>query len=207
MLPKRKINKIFKKNIRNIWLFRAISLIIGLIILFTLYRMEVIAIAFINGQPISFSEILKIFDSNDNENAIDRIIAEKIIEYEAKKRNIKVTSDEISFEIKRIENEAVENGKTLLQLLKESDKTSRDLEKDVRLKIIIYKILSEDIELSEYEIDKFIKNNPDLYKNLSEEETRENVRRLLIDSVLQEKYNTWIKDARATSDIKYIINY
>lgn len=206
MLPKRKLNKILKKNIRNIWLFRSITLIIGLIILFALYRMEVIAIAFINGQPISFTDIVKVYNSKDNENIIDKLIAEKLIEYEARKRNIQVKSEEISKEIALIEKDAIVNGITLAQLLKDSHKSSEDLEKEVRLRIIIYKILSENIELSEREIDNYVKENPELYKNLGEEETREKVRKLLIDAKVDEEYKTWIQEARASSDIRYFIN-
>ena len=207
MFSKRKIIKVLKKKIKNIWLFRALSLVCGIFILYFLYRNEIIAIAFINGQPVTLTEVVKIYTSPEEENVLDRIISEKLIEYEAKKRNIHVRSEEIAEEIARIEKEAISNGMTLAQLLKESDKTAKDLEKDVKIKIIIYKILSEDIELSEYEIDKFIKENPDLYENLSEEETRERVRRLLIDAKLQDEYGSWIQEAKASSEIKYIINY
>jgi hypothetical protein len=205
MFSKRKITKILRERIEDIWLFRTVSLIFGLIILVFLYKTEVIAIAFINGQPITVREVVKVYTSPDKENVLDRIISEKIIEYEAKKRNIQVKSDEIALEIKRIEDEAIANGKTMAQLLQESDKTAKDLEKEIRLKIIIYKILSEDIELSEYEIDRYIKDNPDLYQNLGEEEARERVRKFLIDARLQEEYKTWIQEAKAVSDVKYLI--
>lgn len=207
MFSKRNIHKLLRENIRNIWLFRGISLILGLFILYYLYRNEIIAVAFINGQPISITEVVRIYTSPDKENVFDRIISEKLIEYEAKKRKIQVRSEEISAEIARMEKEAIANGKTMAQLLKESDQTARDLEKNVRLRIIIYKILSEDIELSEHEIDKYIKENPELYENFSQEETRIEVRRLLIDAKLQEEYKSWIQDAKASSEIKYIINF
>lgn len=205
MLNKKKFNKILREKIKDIWLFRLVSLFFGLFILFYLYKNEIIAVVFINGQAISFTEIAKIYSSTDKENMLDKIISEKIIENEAKKRNIEVSKEEIESELLIIEKEAIENGMTMAQLLKEIDKTARDLEKEVRLKIIIYKILSEDIELSEKEIDEYIQNNPELYDNLSEEEIREDVRKLLIDVHINEKYKTWIKQAKASSEIKYII--
>ncbi len=207
MVSKRKISLILKEKIQNVWLYRGISLLFGIIILFYLYKTGVIAIAFINGQPITVSEVVKIYTSPNKENVLDKIISEKIIEYEAKKRNIQIDSEEITSEIARMEKEAIANGKTMAQLLKESGQTTKDLEKNVRLRIIIYKILSEDIVLSELEIDKYIEENPDLYKNLSREEAREGVRKLLIDSKLQDKYQTWIKEAKASSDIQYLIKF
>ena len=149
MLLKTKISRILKENIKNIWLFRAISLLCGIFILYFLYRNEIIAIAFINGQPITLSDIVKVYSSPDENNFLDRIISEKVIEYEAKKRNIKVMKEEIEEEVLKIEREALANGNTLAQILEESDQTTKDLEKNIRLRIIIYKILSENIELSE----------------------------------------------------------
>ena len=205
MLLKTKISRILKENIKNIWLFRAISLLCGIFILYFLYRNEIIAIAFINGQPITLSDIVKVYSSPDENNFLDRIISEKVIEYEAKKRNIKVMKEEIEEEVLKIEREALANGNTLAQILEESDQTTKDLEKNIRLRIIIYKILSENIELSEEEIDRFVRDNPELYESLSEEETRDEVRKLLIDAKIKEEYKTWIREAKASSEIRYLI--
>lgn len=207
MLTKRRLIKLMKEKIRNVWLFRVVSLISGLAILFTLYKMDIIAIAFINGQPISVSEVIKIYTSDDKESVLDKIIAEKLLEYEAKKRNIQVTADEVAREIERAEKRAIENGMTMAQLLEESDQTAKELEKNTRLRIIVYKILSEDIELSEDEIDDYIRENPQLYENLNEDDVREDIRRLLIDAKLNDEYNTWIQEAKASSEVQYLFRH
>ncbi len=207
MPSKRKIKRLLKEKIRNIWLLRGLSFIFCIFLLAYLYKSEIIAIAFINGQPITVSEVIKIYTSPDKENVLDKIISEKLLEYETKKRNIRIKSEEIKNEMSRMEKEAVANGITMAQLLKESDQTAKDLEKNVRMRLIIYKILSEDIDLSENEVDKYLNENPQLYENLSKEEAREGVRRLLIDAKVQDEYKTWIREAKASSVVKYIFKY
>ncbi len=201
------IKRIFKIKISNIWLFKSASLIFVIFILLSLYKRGVIALAFINGQPISISDVIRYFESKDKNNIIDKIISEKLIEYEAKKRNIIVKQEEIRSEILKIEKEALTNGKTLAQILKESNQTASDLERNVRLRIIVYKILSQDIDLSEDEIDKFIRENPELYENMSREEAREGVRKLLLDSKIKERYDSWIEEVKASSKIDYFIKF
>ncbi len=209
MLPKvpKKIEKLLQKEVTETPAFKVATLVLGLAILYFLYSKGILAIAFVNGQPITITEVVKFYQKEKTGNVIDKLIAEKVLEYEAKKRNIQVSVEEIQSEISQIEKEALENGKTLFQLLKESDKTAQDLEKEVRLKIIVYKILAEDIELTEEEVDEFLRENPELYKNLGRNEARERVRRLLLDAKVQSEYQTWIRQAKAESDIKYFLKF
>jgi parvulin-like peptidyl-prolyl isomerase len=204
---RKKIEKLLKKEVTETPAFKVATLLLGLTILYFLYHKGILAVAFVNGQPITITEIAKFYRKEKTGNVLEKIIAEKIIYYEAKKRNIQVSVEEVNTEIAQIEKEALENGKTMVQLLKESDKSAEDLEKEVRTKLIVYKILAEDIELSEDEIDKFLKDNPELYKNLGKQEARERVRRLLIDAKIRDEYQTWIQEAKASSDIRYFLKF
>lgn len=205
-IPK-KIKKILNKEVTETTSFKVATLVLGLAILYTLYSKGILAVAFVNGQPITVTEVAKYYRKEKTGNILEKIIAERILEYEAKKRNIQVSVEEVNQEIALMQKEALDNGKTMLQLLKESDQTAEDLEKDVRLKIIVYKILAEDIELSEGEIDKFIRENPELYDTWDKDEARERVRKLLIDAKVQNEYETWIRQARAESDVKYFLKF
>ncbi len=209
MLPKvpKKLVKLLNKEVTETPAFKVATLLLGLAILYFLYNKGILAVAFVNGQPITISEIAKFYQKEKTGNILEKIIAEKIIYSEAKKRNIQVSIEEINTEIAQIEKETLENGKTMIQLLKESDKSAEDLEKEVRTKLIVYKILAENIELSEDEVDKFFKDSPELYKNMGKQEARERVRRLLIDNKIQNEYQTWIQEAKASSDIKYFLKF
>ena len=119
-----KIKKLLYKNIRLELFLKITSTLIAMLILYTLYKRGVLAIAFINGEPVSMIEVANIVSDNGGyKNAVDKLIAQKVIEYEAKKRNIIVKKEEIDQEILAMEIKAIENGRTLAELLKENDQT------------------------------------------------------------------------------------
>lgn len=199
--------RVLKKKIEISYFLKFISTILVIFMLFVIYKKGIVAPLFINGEPVSFSEILKVLTDKEEGNFLDRLIAQKVLEYEAKKRNIVVKTEEVQSEILRIEKEAVENGKTLLQILKEKDQTLADLEKNVRTRILIYKIVEDEVGVSEEEIDEYINQHKELTGDRYSEEVRQEVKRLLLDKKVSEFYRNWIKDTKAKTKVRYIIDY
>ncbi len=72
---------------------------------------------------------------------------------------------------------------------------------------MIYKILSEDVEITEWEIEDYIRQNQHLFKEGEEELVRDEVIRILLDKKVSEMYETWIREAKASSEVKYLIDY
>lgn len=200
------IQKILKKKIEVKRLLKYLSTLIAIIILIVLYKRGIVAPLFVNGEAVTFSEIAKVI-SKDDANYFDQLIAEKIILFEARKRNIEVRKGEIEAEIYKIEKEALENGITLVKLLKEKNTSLEELERNTKTRIMLYKILSEDVEISEWEIEDYIRQNQHLFKEGEEELVREDVIQILLDKKVSEMYETWIREAKAESEVKYIIDY
>jgi foldase protein PrsA len=208
MYPKaQKFRKILKKKISVSDFLKFSGLIVVMLILFSMYKKGIIAPIFINGEPVTAGEILISLEKGGNGNIINKIIAEKVIEIEARKRNIQVRKEEIDAEILRLEKKAIENGTTLLQLLRDSNQTAADLEKNVKLRITVYKILEEDLNVTEKEIDDYIYENKDLYKDEEIEIIRQQTKEMLIQKKVEAKYDTWIKDASANTKIDYLISF
>jgi foldase protein PrsA len=139
-------------------------------------------------------------------NLLDRIVSEKLVELEAKRRNIVVRKEEIDAEVLKFEKEAIENGRTLIQLLEENDQTLAQFEKDTKVRLTIYKILGSSTTFNEDEVDRIIEENPWLYKDDEElEAVREEIKDLLIQRRLDDSYDTWILDAKAQSKVDYFI--
>lgn len=206
---KKKINirKLLKKKIELSRVLKYVSTIVSVFILIIFYQSGIIAPLFINGEPITLSEIRKIVTSKDNQHYFDQLIAEKLIVYEAKKRDIDVRKEEIDDEIKRLEKQAIDNGVTLIQLLKQKDTTIEELERNTRTRLLLYKILSEDIDITEWEIDEYLKQNPYLIKEGEEEIIRNKVYEILLNKKASIKYDSWIKQVKAESEVRYIINF
>lgn len=207
MARRSKIEKILKKKIEVSRLLKYLSTFIAILILVVLYKRGIVAPLFVNGEPITFREIVQVISTDSDTNYLDQLIAEKIILFEARKRNIEVKKEEVEAEIYKIEKEAIESGITLVQLLKERDATLKELEKNTKTRLMLYKILSEDIEITEWEIEDYIRQNQHLFKEGEEELVREEVIRILLDKKVSEMYETWIREAKASSEVKYLIDY
>ena len=207
-ISKAKIRNILNREIKVRVLLKIASTLFAVLILWSLYKKGVVAPVFINGQPVTFGEILKLVqDRGGPKNALDRLIVEKIVEFEAKKRNIVVKKEEIEAEILRTERKALENGKTLTQLLKESDQTIEDLEKNVKLRITIYKIIAKDVDVTEEEIDAEINRNKDLYKGREQEQIRQEVKELLLPQKYEQLYESYYVEAKANTNFDFFIRF
>ena len=201
-----KLGSILKSKIRAISLLKFTTTLTAILILVFLYKNGYIAPFFVGGEPITLREISRIIkDKGGPKNAIDKLIAEKIIEIEAKKRNIMVRSEEIEEELLLEEKRALENGKTLLAMLEESDETIEDLKNNIKLRITLYKILRQDIDVTEEEIDAYIEKNKVIYEEKEKKQIRDGVRKLLLGVKIQTEYETWIREAKAATEINFLV--
>lgn len=175
-------------------------------ILITAYHQGAIAPLFINGRPITFGDIISTYKYHEPGNVVDQVILEKIVAYEAQKRNIVVTKDEVEAEMIRMQQTASDNGKTLYQLYKDSGQTTADIDRNIRTHITIVRILEEDTNITEAEIDHYIDTHPDLYPYKDREDIREQVKKILLQQAVNNKYDTWAKEAKASYKIQYGIN-
>lgn len=206
-ISRQKIDKVLHRKIEVVDFVKFSTTFVAIFILVTLYRKGVIAPIFVNGEPVSFTEILKVLREEGSSNLLDRLLAEKIVEIEAKRRNIEVKKEEIDAEIFKIEKQAIEDGITLNQLLKQRGQNLENLEKNIKLQITVYKLIAEDVEVSENEIDQFIFENRDLYKDKEREQIRSDVKNLLLIRKVEDQYQSWIKDAKANTEINYVVRF
>jgi len=206
MRNNKRIEKILKSKIEVRSLLKYLSTIIAILIMVVLYKRGIVAPLFVNGEPVTFAEIANVISDEDG-SYIDQLIAEKVIQFEARKRNIEVRKEEVEAEMYKIEKEALDNGITLVQLLKDKDTSISELEKNTKTRLMLYKILSEDIEITEWEIEDYIRENNEFLKEGEEEIVRDEVIRILLDKKVSEMYETWIREARAESEVNYLIDY
>ena len=200
---KQHIQKILHAKIELSLLLKILSTILVVYVLVLAYRQGAIAPLFVNGKPITFGDIISGFRYHEPGNVLDQVILEKVVEYEAQKRNIVVTAEEVEAEITRLQNTATENGKTLYQLYKDSGQTTADIDRNARVHLTIIKILEQDTTITEENIDQFIHTHPDLYPYKDREDIRQEVKKILLHEAVNTKYDTWAKEAKAHSSIEY----
>jgi len=195
--------KINNSNFRKI-----LSLTSAIFILLILYRSEIVAPMFVNGEAVTIADIIYSYNKGGVKGLKNRLLEAKILEIEAKKRNIIITKDEIDSELNRAEEEAILSGLTLKEILDNKDQSLSDYQRELKTRLTIYKILSQSTTMDDDAIDKIMEENKWLYNNEKEaEEVREELRKLLIDTQYQFEYQKIIKEAKADSKVNYIFDF
>ncbi len=197
------LQKTLHTKIELALLLKILGTILVVYVLVTAYRQGVIAPLFVNGRPITFGDMITSYKYHEPGNVVDQVILEKIVDYEAQKRNIIVTKEELEAEISRMQQTVSENGRTLYQLAIDSGQTTADINRNIRTHITITKILEQDTDITDEDIDRFINTHPDLYPYKNREEVRQEVKRILLQQAIKDQYDTWAIEAKANYQIEY----
>src|SRR5690606_6184085 len=94
------------------------------------------------------------------------------------------------------------NEESFSQVLQSQGLTPEQFVQELRIQIMVEKMLAEVTSVTDEEFNKFIQDNPDLVENAeNEEETRSQLRQQLAQQKLQTEYNTWMEGLRKDADI------
>lgn len=164
--------------------------------------------AVVNGQPISRIAVVKEAEKQSGRQALDIIVRNTLIEQEARKANISVSNQEIDDEIKRIEDTLSKQGQKLDDILVMQGLTREDVRTDLRLNLLVNKIVGKDVEVTDKEIDDYINTNRELLpQDQSEEELRKVASEQLKQQKLNEKVSTWFESLQTKAKVMYFVQY
>jgi foldase protein PrsA len=185
--------------------------IIGVIFLF-LFGMFIVKnfliAAFVNGQPISRITIIKELERQAGKQTLDGMITRVLIQQEADKKNIIVGQDEIDGEIKTIEDSLKEQQTTLDAALQLQGMTKDDLIKDIRLQLIVQKLVEEKVKLSDEEVKAYAKENEDFFpEDATEEERIEDAREQLKQQQISVETQKLIDELQKNAKTIYFVSY
>lgn len=114
----------------------------------------------VEGERITKSDLYDTLVGTYGPSALDNIITKKVIDKEAEKRKVEVTSKEVNAEVDTYkENYGGEDG--LKSALKSSGLTLDDLKDDIETNIKIEKLMQKDIKVSEKEVKSYFEENKD----------------------------------------------
>ncbi len=183
-----------------------IAVIIVLAALAYYYKSLFIA-ATINGSPITRLAVIEELERVSGKQALDSLITKKIINDEAIKRGISVTSAEVDAEIKIIEDQIKAQGQTLVQVLAAQSMKMEDLKQQILTKKILEKILVDKLQVTETEIVQFIKDNKVTIPKGQEEAFKNQIIAQLKQQKLSTEAQKFIDSLKSQSVIKYFTNY
>jgi len=183
-----------------------IAVIIILAALVYYYKGLFIA-ATINGSPITRLAVIKELEKASGKQALDSLITKKLINNEAIKKGISITSEEVDAEIKTIEDQIKAQGQTLEQALATKNMKLEDLKQQILTRKTLEKILADKLQVTEDEITKFITDNNVAIPQGQEEAYRTQIIAQLKQQKLNIEAETLITSLRSGATIKYFTNY
>ncbi len=182
-------------------------MLLGAFIGFAFYYKGVFVAATVNGSPVTRLSVIMELEKQGGKNTLDALITEKLIDNEARKKEVVVTNDEIDQEIKKIEASITQQGGTLNDALLQQGMTLDSLKKQLSVQKKIEKVLSDKIQVIDDDISKYISDNKIELESGKETETKNQIAQQLKGQKLNQEASSWINSLKAGAKINYYVNY
>lgn len=164
-------------------------------------------VAWVDNKPVTRFEYYSVMDKKFGNETRENLIVEKLFMSEAAKRRVSVTNQEVSDEIKKIEERAG-GADQLAQALQANGMSQEDLNQRIKLELLKQKMFGEGITVSDEELDKYIEENKQslpttITDNTSSESARlkEGLKEQLKQQKVDEDFNKWLSEVLKSSRV------
>ena len=204
---KERQQKYFKKSIQintRTAIIIAIVIIIG--VLAYIYKGVFIA-ATVDGSPIMRLTIIQKLEKTSGKNLLDSLINERLIQNEARTKNIIVSDDEVNRQIKTIESQIATQGGTLDAALAEAGMSMDDLKKQIMAQKEIEKLLADKINVTDEEVAQYIKDNKVSIPQGQEATIVDQIKSEMRNQKISTEAQTLITNLKSKAKIQRFVNY
>lgn len=188
------------KRIRTGWIRYSIAILAFIIILLVAVNKGLIFAAVVNGRPIFRSYLSKTLVNRFGKQTLDNMITVELIQEEARKQRVTAAKSDIDAKEKEI-LESFGGKVTLEDLLKYQGMTKEDFDEQLRVQILLSKLLGKDVTVTDAEIADFLVKNKATLQATDEAELKDEARNALINQKVSEKIQPWITDIRQKAKI------
>lgn len=196
----KKTRKLNKKTI----IILAIIIVLG--ILAYLLRGLFVA-ATVNGSPISRWSVVKTLEKEAGQDLLESLVVEKLIQSEARAKDIVISAEDIDAEIKKIEDQIASQGGTFEDALAQQGMTLDVLKKQILLQKQIEQLLADKLSVSDQEIAQYIADNQVTVAEGQGAMINEQIKADLASQKLNTEAPGYINDLKAKAKIKYFVDY
>ncbi|MCW2278223.1 SurA N-terminal domain-containing protein [Heliophilum fasciatum] len=182
-------------------------------------------VARVNGETVTKDDLYATMVKEQGKQALDALIAQKMIDAEAKKQNVTVTDDEIAGKLTEIE--ASYGGKeAFLQALSLSGLTEEQLKENIARNIRVEKLIAPQIVVTDEEMLNFFNENKEILaqeaaasgaeastgaKNqevpaITFEASKEKIKGILFTQKVQEQYESWLSQLYSEYKVETFLN-
>jgi parvulin-like peptidyl-prolyl isomerase len=185
------------------------ALILGVIILlFALLYIfrSAFLVAFVNGQPVSTSEFNHQMQVDAGQKAMSEVVEKKLIFQEAQKKNITISDSDVNKQITSITATLKKQGQTLDQALAAKGLSKQDLVDQIKIKLIVDKILGPQVKVSDKDVQDYIDKNKEQFGSTEiNASMKAGIKQQMTQQKLQDKFTTWVQDLQTKAKINYLI--
>ena len=186
------------------------AIVIGVIIVVgaLAYRYKgLLVAATVNGSPISRFSVIEELEKKSGKATLDALIIQKLIAVEAQKKGITVNDNDVNAEIKKIEEQLKEQGKTLAEALSAQGMTEEDLRVQLATQKKLEKLLADKTQVTDAEIDQFIKDSKVVIPTGQEDNYKNQARDQIQQNKLNDAVGLFIDSLRSRAEINYFVHY
>jgi len=186
------------------------AVVIGVIIVIgaLAYRYKgLLIVATVDGSPISRFSVIEELEKKSGKATLDALIIQKLIAVEAQKKGITVNDNDVNAEIKKIEEQLKEQGKTLAEALSAQGMTEEDLKVQLAIQKKLEKLLADKTQVTDEEIAQFIKDSKIVIPAGQEDSYKNQARDQIQQNKLNDAVGVFIDSLRSTAKIKYFVSY
>lgn len=166
------------------------AIVIGALLLGGYMISKWMVVGKVNGETITRSEYTQELEKTSGKQVLEGIATKKIIQQEAKKKNISVSNSDVDAELKKIEDQLKAQGQTLDQVLAFQGLTREGLREQIVIQKTV-EMLVGDVTVATSEIDTYIEENQELAGENTDLET---LRKTAADQLKQQKTDQKIQE-------------
>lgn len=198
-------NKVLDSKNRRSLILAIIVILIAAIVFF---GKGLFIAATVNGQPVSRLAIIRDLEAQSGKATLDSIITRTLVIQEANKKNITVSEKDIDNEISKIQKQFQAQGQNLDALLATQGLSKEKFRDEVRVQLLVTKILGDQAKVTDKEFADFLVKNQDLISNEKDQEAaKKSLRQQMEQQKLAQKYQEWIANIKKNAKINYFVNY
>ncbi len=183
------------------WKVAVIVLLVSVAIVFLAQRYRgSTAVATIDGMSIPRQELTDRLMERFGSQMLEAMIGEKLILNEAAKQNVSISQDELNAKLTDIEKN-LEGTMTLEDSLKLQGVTKEEYLEQLRLQLMIEKMLEKDVSVSAQEVDEYLKANADAQNATDPATQRTKAETDIRNNKISQKFVEWFNQLKENSKV------
>lgn len=160
--------------------------------------------ATIDGRPVTRSELNQRMTQRFGSQMLEAMIGEKLIMNEAAKQGSVVSDDEVKQKITEVEK-SLSGSMSLDDSLKMQGITLAEFENQVRIQLVIEKMLSREVSVSAEEVAEYVKNNAKTMTASTDAERKTEAENQIKGNKMAQKFSEWFAKLKDSAKIeKYL---